>query len=93
MIATAKLPLTKGKRRFTTLSDDGVRVTVDGKAIIENWTWHTPAKNIGTLDLPADRTVEIVVEYFEIDGYAVLEFGPVPRAARDGAGPVRAGIE
>lgn len=78
MIATTKLPLTKGKWRFTTLSDDGVRVIVDGKPLIENWTWHTPTKNVGTLDLPADKTVEITVEHFEIDGFAVLEFDMAP---------------
>lgn len=73
MIATTKLPLPKGKWQFKTFSDDGVRVTVDGKNIIDNWTWHVPTRNTGTLDLPADKIVEITVEHFEIDGYATLE--------------------
>ena len=74
MIARTHLPLTKGGWEFATLSDDGVRVTVDGQPVIENWTWHGPTRDTGKLTLPADMTVEIVVEHFEIDGHAVLEF-------------------
>jgi len=78
MIARTRLPLTAGAWEFTTLSDDGVRVTVDGAPIIDNWTWHGPTRNTGILTLPADKTVEIVVEHFEIDGYAVLELAISP---------------
>jgi hypothetical protein len=74
MIARTRLPLTKGTWDFGTLSDDGVRVSVDGKPVIENWAWHGPTSDAGKLTLPADKTVEIVVEHFQIDGYAVLEF-------------------
>lgn len=74
MIATTKIPLTAGKWEFVTLSDDGVRVTVDGKPVIDNWAWHGPTRNTGTLTLDAAKTVEIVVEHFEIDGYATLDF-------------------
>jgi hypothetical protein len=73
MIAETKLPLPAGTWKFTTTSDDGVRVAVDGQPVIENWTWHGPTRDTGTLELPEDRTVEIVVEHFEIDGFAVLE--------------------
>ena len=74
MIARARLPLTKGTWELGTLSDDGVRVAVDGKPIIENWAWHGPTRDSGKLELEADKTVDIVVEHFQIDGYAVLEF-------------------
>ena len=56
------------------MSDDGVRVSVDGKPVIENWAWHGPTRDTGKLTLSTDKTVEIVVEHFQIDGYAVLEF-------------------
>ena len=75
MIATTRLPLTAGKWRFTTTSDDGVRVIVDGQPVIDNWTWHGPTRDAGVFDLAEDKTVEITVEHFEIDGYAVLELG------------------
>ena len=80
MVARTRLPLTKGTWEFATLSDDGVRVTVDGRPIIENWAWHGPTRNAGKLTLEADTTVAIMVEHFQIDGYAVLEFS-LARAA------------
>ncbi len=73
VIARCELPLTRGKWHLSTLSDDGVRVLVDGKPVIENWTWHGPTRNEGTIELEADGRVECVVEHFEIDGYAVLK--------------------
>ena len=74
MIARTRLPLTKGTWELSTLSDDGVRVSVDGKPVIENWGWHGPTRDSGKLELAADKTVDIEVEHFQIDGYAVLEF-------------------
>ncbi|HYG35044.1 MAG TPA: PA14 domain-containing protein, partial [Clostridia bacterium] len=85
MVARTRLRLAKGTWEFSTLSDDGVRVIVDGKPVIENWAWHGPTRDTGKLVLPRDKTVEIVVEHFQIDGYAVLEFSlarlpePAPR--------------
>ncbi len=73
MIATVRIPLAAGVWEFATLSDDGVRVTVDGRTIIDNWTWHGPTRDTGTFDLREGKSVEIVVEHFEIDGYAALE--------------------
>jgi len=72
MIARTRLPLTKGTWQFSTLSDDGVRVSVDGKPVIENWTWHGPTRDTGQITIDFDKRVEITVEHFQIDGYAVL---------------------
>jgi hypothetical protein len=80
MIAKTRLPLTAGAWEFAALSDDGVRVTADGATIIDNWTWHGPTTNTGALTLSADEIVEIVVEHFEIDGYAVLELAISPHS-------------
>ena len=85
MVARTRLPLTAGTWEFTTLSDDGVRVTVDGKPVIENWAWHGPTRNSGHLTLEADTTVAITVEHFQIDGYAVLDFS-LARAAESAPG-------
>ena len=74
MVARTRLPLAKGTWEVTTESDDGVRVSVDGKPVIENWTWHGPTRDTGTFTIETPRTVEIEVEHFEIDGFAVLEF-------------------
>ncbi len=71
-IARTRVRLPAGNWRFTTVSDDGVRVLVDGEAIIENWTWHGPTRDSGILSLAEPREVEIVVEHFELDGFAQL---------------------
>ncbi|HEV2392070.1 MAG TPA: right-handed parallel beta-helix repeat-containing protein [Verrucomicrobiae bacterium] len=82
MIARTRLPLAQGTWELNTLSDDGVRVSVDGKPMLENWAWHGPTRDTAKLVLPSDKTVEITVEHFQIDGYAVLEFS----LARTGGG-------
>ncbi|MDX2133012.1 MAG: right-handed parallel beta-helix repeat-containing protein [Planctomycetota bacterium] len=77
MIASARLAIPQGRWRITTLSDDGVRVLVGGRPVIENWTWHAPVRDTGVFE-HAGGEVEIVVEHFEIDGYAVLEVEITP---------------
>lgn len=78
MKARTHIPLTRGKWKLSTFSDDGVRVTVDGGRVIDNWTWHGPTRDEGFIDLENDKTVEIVVEHFELDGYSVVEFDLSP---------------
>ncbi|MBX3384131.1 MAG: right-handed parallel beta-helix repeat-containing protein [Phycisphaeraceae bacterium] len=83
-VATINLP--KGVWRFTTLSDDGVSVrvkhrtgdTVTTTTVIENWTWHAPTRDVGLYNHTQDGPVTIEVEYFEIDGYAVLKLDIEP---------------
>jgi parallel beta-helix repeat protein len=74
MVARTRLKLPAGKWRFKTLSDDGVRVTVDGRPVIENWTWHGPTPNEAMFEQVESGEVDLRVEHFEIDGYAVLRF-------------------
>jgi hypothetical protein len=71
-VATSKVELPAGKWRIRTVSDDGVRVYVDGKRVIDNWTWHAPTEDAAELDLAAGAHT-IRVEHFEIDGWAWLE--------------------
>lgn len=72
-IARTKLNLPAGTWRFVTTSDDGIRVRVNDKPIIDNWTWHAPTRDEGTFVQAKAGEVEIVVEHFEIDGYATLK--------------------
>ncbi len=71
-VATSAFPLPAGKYRLKTTSDDGLRVYVDGKRVIDDWTWHTPKSNDTELTLAAGPH-QFRVEYFEIDGYAQLK--------------------
>lgn len=73
-IATASIPLQKGRYRVKTLSDDGVRVRVNGAVVVENWTWHAPVEDTGEFALPEDGEACFEVEHFELDGYAILAF-------------------
>jgi Right handed beta helix region len=76
VIAKTRLPLNPGRWRVTTRSDDGVRVMVNGTAVIVNWTHHGPTLDVGEFVVVAgDESVVIEVEHFEIFGFAVLELG------------------
>ncbi len=74
-IATTRIVLPAGKWRVWTMSDDGVRVTVNGKPMIEQWNWHAPRKDEAEFDQPEETWVDFKVEHFEIDGFSVLELG------------------
>ncbi|UCF33505.1 MAG: hypothetical protein JSV78_14335, partial [Phycisphaerales bacterium] len=76
-VATTRLSLPAGKWRVRTVSDDGVRVFIDAKQALANWTWHAPTVDEALVDLPAGAH-DIRVEHFEIDGYAQLQFGIEP---------------
>lgn len=78
VLAATTLHLPRGRWRFTTLSDDGVRVLVNETPIIENWTWHGPTRDSAVFEQSCDEAVRIVVEHFEIDGYSVLELDIEP---------------
>ena len=65
-------PLT-GSYEFQTRSDDGVRVSVNGQQIINNWTDHGPTTNASAaIALNAGTKYNISVEYYENGGGAVI---------------------
>lgn len=70
-VATASLTLPAGTYEFTTLSDDGVRLWVGDALVIDNWTWHSPTENTGSITL-GEGPHSLRLEHFEIDGWAVL---------------------
>jgi parallel beta-helix repeat protein len=83
-VSTMELPA--GRWKFTTLSDDGVRVTatwataagVQTRSLIDHWTHHGPTTDTGVLDLDHAHDVTIRVEYFELDGFATLKLDIAP---------------
>jgi hypothetical protein len=58
---------------FYTNSDDGVRLWIDGRQLVNNWTNHAATENKGTIDLVAGNTYSLVMEYYEDGGGAVAE--------------------
>ena len=63
-------PPASGTYRITTVSDDGVRLWLDGKLMIDNWGDHGPTEDQGTVVLTAGRPVEVKVEYYQGAGGA-----------------------
>lgn len=66
-------PECSGEYTFYTYSDDGVRLWVDGKRIINNWTDHSPTENSGTICLEVGRIYDIKLEYYERGGGATIQ--------------------
>jgi Ca2+-binding RTX toxin-like protein len=62
-----------GVYTFTTTSDDGVRLFVDGMTVVENWTDHGPTDNSGTMTLEAGRRYDIQLDFYENGGGAVAK--------------------
>lgn len=50
---------------FSTLSDDGVRLWVNGQLLINNWTVHAPSEDLGTITLVAGQKYHVKMEYFD----------------------------
>ena len=67
--ASGKLTLAKGEYTLRTISDDGIRVWVDGRLVIDNWDLHGSEVDYAPLTGGAH---ELKVQYFQIDGWAEL---------------------
>jgi hypothetical protein len=80
---TRYIQVAPGNYRFTATSDDGIRVSVDNKLIIDQWSIHAATTYTADLYL-GDGHHFVVVEYFENNANAVarLSFAPV------GSGPI-----
>lgn len=75
-----------GSYRFTTQSDDGIRVSVGGNRIIDNWTVHALQTNTADVDLAAG-TYTVVVEFFENTELATARFWWEQTSGGGGGGP------
>jgi hypothetical protein len=58
---------------FYTNTDDGVRLWVDGRLLIDRWVDQSATEYKGKIDLVAGQTYSIVMEYYENGGGAVAE--------------------
>ncbi len=60
-----------GIYNFQTISDDGVRVWVDGRLVVDNWTDHAPTTNTSaSITLTGGQQYRITVDYYERAGSA-----------------------
>jgi hypothetical protein len=55
---------------FTTTSDEGVRLYVNGQLVIDNWTSHVATPNSGTVGLVAGQRYDVRMDYYDAVGLA-----------------------
>jgi len=66
--------VTTGNYVFQTISDDGVRLWVNGAQVVNNWTDHgTTTNNSAAVALTAGQRYDIILEYYEKTGGAVAK--------------------
>ncbi len=62
-----------GSYVFQTRSDDGVRLWIDNRLVIDNWTLHSPTtNNSAAITLEGGRAYQIRLEFYENAGGAVI---------------------
>jgi beta-glucosidase len=83
---TGKLvPTVSGKYRLGATADDGLRVYLDGKLIVEDWTEHAPTTRTAEVALEAGRSYDLKFEYYESRIGAVAKLVWQPPAQAPGA--------
>ena len=82
--ATSSITLAPGTYTLRTISDDAVRVWVDGTLVIDDWTSHESV--VDAVPLPAGRH-ELRVQYYQVDGWTELRLDIVRGTQRAGGSP------
>jgi beta-glucosidase len=77
-------PPVSGRYELTVTGDDGFRLDVDGRRVIDEWTI-TPRSRAksASLDLEAGRAYDVRLEYFEATRDAEIRLGWRPPGARE----------
>ncbi len=80
-------PPASGTYRLTTVSDDGVRLWLDGKLVIENWTDHAPSGDHATVQLAGGGGSKAQLSWTRPDGTTEVIPAATPTAGRQRTGP------
>ena len=62
-----------GYYTFYTNSDDGVRLRVNGRLMVDNWTDHGNTEDRGFVELKAGQDYDIILDYYENGGGATIQ--------------------
>jgi beta-glucosidase len=73
-------PAESGGYEFAARGDDGYRVWIDGKKVIDEWREQAAFDASTTLRLEAGHTYSVKVEYFQAGGESEMRFGWRPMA-------------
>ena len=76
------MPLFSETYTFSTLTDDGVRLWVDGKMLIDRWEDQESTTYSGTIDLIAYRKYDLRLEYYDATEQAVARLSWSSRSQR-----------
>ena len=66
-------PQTSEKYTFFVTSDNGARLWVNHKLIIDNWTSHSKIENSGSITLTAKKAYDIQLEFWDNTGSATAQ--------------------
>jgi hypothetical protein len=77
---TRYIDVAAGTYRFTATADDGIRVYVDGDAVIDEWNDQPARTFFGDVTLSAGHH-QVLVEYYENTGYALAKVSWEPVTA------------
>ncbi|HUU97081.1 MAG TPA: right-handed parallel beta-helix repeat-containing protein [Phycisphaerae bacterium] len=73
IVASTQIKLAGGRYRLSTLSDDGLRLFLDGKEVISRWNHHGPTPDRTEVEIAAG-VHEFVIHYCQESGASALEF-------------------
>ncbi|MEZ4663843.1 MAG: PA14 domain-containing protein [Caldilineaceae bacterium] len=82
---TRRLNLPAGNYRFTTTVDDGVRLAIDDRLLIDNWRQQARTTNSGEIYLPGGP-VTVVMTYFDAGDHAIAQLDWVQLSGQSGSG-------
>lgn len=68
------IPNSSGKQTFSVTSDDGVRLYVDEKCVIDKWITRSVERDVCELDLVAGQPYDLRLEYFDTGGESTVKF-------------------
>jgi len=75
---TSITPTVSGSFEFVTRSDDGSRVLLDGKVIVDNWRDQAAHTEFAMVPLEANHTYSLKVEYYNSVADASMQFAYFP---------------
>ena len=73
VVSRSTLRFPPGKFKVHVLSDDGVRLSIDGKPVLERWTIHGAERDTHAFELDAMKDLLFELEYFQNAGAARLK--------------------
>lgn len=82
--ATTSVTIPDGTHAIRTISDDAVRVWVDGQLVIDRWTPHESAVDYAPI---AAGRHDLRVQYYQVDGWVELRLDIVRGAVRSAGSP------